>query len=330
MDPADPFDPATYADAAIDAETRALNAAIVQMMTGLADWWVIGAEATRAARREGRGPFPLAPQSPRAVVRTIEGKDGRIPLRVIAPDTPSGVYLHLHGGGWVLGAADQQDPMLERIVAATGMAAVSVEYRLAPEHPYPAGSDDCEAAALWLARNARAEFGTDRLTIGGELAGGHLAAVTLLRLRDRHGLTPFHGANLVFGCFDLGLTPSQIAFGDATRLILRTIDIHQFCNAFLPRGEDRCHPDISPLYADLRGLCPALFTVGTRDALLDDSRFMHARWVAAGNAAELAVWPGGAHGFTAFPGGLAAAANGRMDAFLARVIAGAGGAPDLR
>ena len=140
----------------------------------------------------------------------ISGKDGNeIPLRIIAPANPRGVYLHIHGGGWVLGGADLQDPMLERIADNAGLAVVSVEYRLAPEHPYPAGPDDCEAAAVWLTRHAKAEFGTDALTIGGESAGGHLAAVTLLRMRDRHGYTGFRGANLVYGAYDMTMTPSQ-------------------------------------------------------------------------------------------------------------------------
>jgi len=79
---------------------------------------------------------------------------------------------------------------------------------------------------------------------------------------------------------------------------------------------DRQLPDISPLYADLHGLCPALFSVGTKDALLDDTLFMHARWIAAGNPAELAIYPGGAHGFTLFPNDLSKAATAKMDAFL--------------
>jgi acetyl esterase len=222
------------------------------------------------------------------------------------------------GGGWVLGGADMQDPKLERIADNTGLAVVSVDYRLAPEHPYPAGPDDCEAAALWLARNAKAEFGADVLTIGGESAGGHLAAITLLRLRDRHGFTGFSGANLVYGAYDLSLTPSQRLFGNE-RLVLRTIDFVQFVNAFLPTVTDRRQPDISPLYAPLHHMPPALFTVGTADALLDDTLFMYARWLAAGNAAELAIYPGGAHGFTLFPSALADQAAARMDDFLSRL-----------
>ena len=195
-----------------------------------------------------------------------------------------------------------------------------VEYRLAPENPYPAGPDDCEAAAIWLAKNAKSEFGTDALTIGGESAGGHLSAVTILRMRDRHGYTGFKGANLVFGAFDMSMTPSQKAFGDE-RLILRTIDIEKFGDAFMPPHVDRRDPDVSPLYARLHDMPPALFTIGTRDALIDDSLFMYSRWIAAGNEAELAVYPGGAHGFVAFPGEIAAAANKRADEFLARVVA---------
>ncbi len=315
-----PLDPALFADSAISPETKAFNEMLVKLMTPLSDWWVVGAEQTRAARRRGEGPFPLPVASPRAQTWEIDGPGGKIPLRVIAPDKPTGVYLHIHGGGWVLGAADQQDPMLERIATSTGMACVSVEYRLAPEHPYPAGPDDCEAAALWLVRNAREKFGTDKLTIGGESAGGHLSAVTLLRMRDKHGYAGFRGANLVFGAFDLAMTPSQKAFGNE-RLVLRTLDIEKFCEGFLPGVNDRRVPDISPLYADLKGICPALFTIGTKDALIDDSLFMWGRWSRAGNIAELAVHPGGAHGFTAFPLAVSRAANATIDAFLARAIA---------
>ncbi len=315
-----PFEPALFRDSAIDLETAKLNAQMIELLAGEPEWWIVGAPAMRAARRRGEGPFPAPVMSSRARTMTITGKDGNaIPLRVIAPAQPRGIYLHLHGGGWVLGGADMQDPMLERIADNTGQAVVGVEYRLAPEHPYPAGPDDCEAAAAWLVQNGRKEFGTDALTIGGESAGGHLTAVTILRMRDRHGYTGFRGANIVYGAFDLGMTPSQRQFGN-TRLVLRTIDMQQFYNAFLPTITDRRVPDISPLYADLKNLCPALFTVGTKDALLDDTLFMHARWISAGNEADLAIYPGGAHGFTLFPNDLSKSATARMDAFLNRVL----------
>jgi acetyl esterase len=297
-----------------------VNDTLVDLMTGLPEWWNVGAEATREARRQGRGPFPAAVKSPMARTISIRGRDGNeIPLRIIAPAQPRGVYLHLHGGGWVLGAADLQDPMLEQIADNTGLAVVSVEYRLAPESPYPAGPNDCESAAAWLVNSATREFGCKALTIGGESAGAHLAAVTVLRMRDRYGYTGFRGANFVYGAFDLGMTPSQRAFGNR-RLVLRTIDMQQFYNAFLPDVTDRRVSDISPLYGDLKGLCPALFSVGTVDALLDDTLFMYARWVAAGNESELAIYPGGAHGFTLFPNLLAGEAIARSETFLRQVM----------
>ena len=181
-----------------------------------------------------------------------------------------------------------------------GAVVVSVGYRLAPEHPYPAGPDDCEAAAVWVVENAQREFGSERLVIGGESAGAHLSAVTMLRLRDRHHLTPFRGANLVYGIYDLTFTPAVRNWGPRN-LILSTPIIEWFSNHFIPDKRKRGTTDASPLYADLHSLPPALFSVGTLDPLLDDSLFMSARWAAAGSRAELAIYPGGVHGFNLFP-----------------------------
>src|SRR5438309_11757781 len=211
-----------------------------------------------------------------------------------------------------------QEPMLERIADNTGQAVVSVEYRLAPEHPYPAGPDDCEAAALWLVEQARAEFGTDRLTIGGESAGAHLAVLSLLRLRDRHGVRgAFSAANLVFGVYDLSMTPSQRRWGDRN-LVLSTPIMEWFGDQFVPgaSAEDRRSPEVSPLYADLAGLPPALFTVGTLDPLLDDSLFMAARWQAAGNQSRLLLYEEAPHGFIAFPIQVAESSNRAQIEFL--------------
>ena len=124
------------------------------------------------------------------------------------------------------------------------------------------------------------------------------------------------------GAYDLRMTPTARAFG-SERLVLRTVDIEQFCGAFLPGMDDvrKSDSDISPLFANLRGLCPALFTIGTRDALVADTLFMHARWIAAGNRAELDVHPGGAHGFTLLPGTQAGQSQERQAAFLASALA---------
>lgn len=300
---------------AISDEIRAQNAEIVAKLTQLPDSWSVPPSVVRERRLQGLGPFPLMPTSPRAVTITIPGPAGPLALRVIAPENPRGVYLHIHGGGWTWGTADEQDPWLERLAERSGLAVVSVEYRLAPEDPYPAGPDDCEAAALWLLREAESRFGTSRMFIGGESAGAHLSAVTMLRLRDRHGLQPFRGANLFAGCYDLSMTPSVVNWG-AEKLILNTRDIAFFTENFCGPERDRRHSDISPLFADLDGLPPALFSVGTRDLLLDDTLFMAARWAASGNQADLALWPGGCHVFIRFDSGLTEDALTRIDQFI--------------
>ena len=289
------------------AETRAYCVELEALLAQVPDVTQVPVEMTRRARREGTGIFPPPVYLPQARTETIPGAAGEVPIRVIPPRSAAvtGVFLHIHGGGWTLGEPDGQDPRLARLAADTGLAVVSVGYRLAPEDPYPAGPDDCEAAALWLIEH-RAQLGAAPdapLAIGGDSAGGHLAAMTLLALRDRHGQgSAFGAAVLQYGAFDLGMTPSQRLWGERN-LILSTPIIRWFGDQFLPGldPEQRRDPGISPLYADLRDLPPAIFTVGTADALLDDSLFMAARWRAAGNRAQLLVWPEAPHGFLSLP-----------------------------
>jgi acetyl esterase len=309
------LDPALFSPAAVDPDTQRLNAEILAKLSALPDQWSVPPQVVRDRRAQGQGPFPLPPKSPRAERIEIPGPGGALALRIIAPPTPRGVYFHIHGGGWTFGTADMQDDRLERLARTCGLACVSVDYRLAPENPYPAAPDDCEAAALWLVGEAGRRFATTRMIIGGESAGAHLAAVTLQRLRDRHDLRPFCAANLIAGCYDLALTPSVRRWGEE-KLILHTRDIFQFVQNYLRLSGDVRDPDVSPLHGDLAGMPPALFTVGTRDPLLDDSLFMAGRWAAAGARSELAVWPGGAHVFVGFPGPLTDKALARMDAFL--------------
>jgi len=310
-----PIDPSVYTLDAISAETNAINREILDSISSQPDQWSVPITQMRAERARGLGPFPLPPKSPRAVNEYIDSIYGKINIRIIAPENPTGVYLHIHGGGWVLGAADQHDARMEQLITNCGFATVSVDYRLAPEHPHPAGPDDCEIAALWLIENALSRFGTERLLIGGESSGAHLAVVTLLRLRDKKLASRFSGANLNCGCYDLALTPSVRRWGEE-KLILNTRDLEIFVNHFIPDGFDLGDPGISPLHADLGKLPPALFTIGTKDPLLDDSLFMASRWNAAGNSSNLAVYPGGAHVFTAFAGKMAQQGNSRIEAFL--------------
>jgi acetyl esterase len=312
-------------DSAVLAETRAFNAELERQLVARPSMHTVPVEVARRQRREGTGVFPAPVFRPeRAREITIDGRSGAIGLRVIAPEAEAlGAYLHIHGGGWALSAADLQDPLLVELADATGLCAVSIDYRLAPEHPYPAAPEDCEDAALWLLRDGLRELDVPPVaTIGGDSAGGHLSAVTLLRLRDRHAITgAFAAANLIYGAFDLSMTPSQRNWGERN-LILSTPILHYFGDMFLPGlGVDgRRDPDVSPLYADLRDMPPALFTVGTLDPLLDDSLFMAARWRAAGAHAELRLWPEAIHGFNAFPLKVTAAARAEQYAFLRDAI----------
>ena len=212
-----------------------------------------------------------------------------------------------------------QDMLMERVVGSTGMACASVEYRLAPEHPYPAAWDDGESAALWLIKNGKSEFGADLMTIGGESAGATLSAATLLRMRDRHGYTGFRAANLTYGVFDSSMTPSQLRSPDRGILVGK-LSIQKFSEAYLPKGVD---PARSGCFAAIRGseeYAAGDFHVGTIDPLLDDTLFMYSRWIAAGNEAELAIYPGAPHAFNIFPLPQGPEANARIDGFLKRAI----------
>jgi len=306
----------------VQEETRQFNAGLEELLAGQPRVDVVGAEETRRARAEGRSIFPPPEVLPRGQDRTIPGRSGALAVRVFVPDQVTGVFLHIHGGGWVLGGANQQDVSLWRLATEAQVAVVSVDYRLAPEHPFPAGPDDSEDAALWLLERARSEFGSDRLTIGGESAGAHLSVLTLLRLRDRHGIRgAFSAASLVYGAYDLSMTPSQRLWGDRY-LVLSGPTIRWFVEQFLPGvdAEGRRSPEISPLYADLSGLPPAQFVVGTLDPLLDDSLFMAKRWEAAGNQSHLLVYPDAVHGFTLFPIQVAEQANRAQADFVSEAM----------
>ncbi|MFJ9104403.1 alpha/beta hydrolase [Streptomyces sp. NPDC102405] len=259
-----------------------------------------GADLLAALRHNRLGGDTPPTRLPYGQDRVVEGG---VKVRVFVPDRVDGVYLHFHGGGWAFGSADGQDERLWLLAVRARLAVVSVEYRLAPEHPFPAGPDDCEVAARWLVKHAAAEFGTERLLIGGESAGAHLSVLTLLRLRDRHGIIgAFRAAHLLFGPYDLSMTPSQRSFG-SRRLLSNTDTLrrtYELCTPGLG-AEQRRDPEVSPLFADLAGLPPARIVVGTEDPLLDDSLFLARRWQAAGAPVRLGVVAGAMHGFTLFP-----------------------------
>jgi len=314
------YDPALLAH--VD-EQRAHNAKLMETtaaMAGIDTTTVDGLRWLRAAMEPG-GLFGMR-SLPFPETRTIPGPAGEIPIRVLRPDRVDGVYLHFHGGGMTIGSAAGSDGRSWPLAKACNVAVVSVDYRLAPEDPFPAGPDDCEAAARWLVEHAAAEFGTDRLVVGGESAGAYFALVTMLRLRDTSGARPpFAGVDLCYGGYDLGGTPSTVA--QIGKVPYATGDDANRRH-YLPgrSAEEARDPAISPLWADLHDLPPCLLTVGTADWLLDDSLFLAARLDAAGNDVSLAVYPEGPHGIEGAPTEMGRLARERIYAFIRSRIAG--------
>ncbi|PYE11967.1 acetyl esterase/lipase [Williamsia limnetica] len=273
-----------------------------------------------AARPPGRGPRNLAElrqaraarrveTSDAAVVVTIAEAAGRsVPVRIITPTglPPRGVHLDIHGGGFYMDSAARNDTRNQQLADSLGTAVVSVDYRLAPENPWPAAPDDCEAAAVWLTTNTERLFGTSRLTIGGFSAGSTLAMTTLLRLRDRGVNKEFAGGVLQFGTYDLsGQTPAG-----------RLITDEYFLDAYTGHVADRTLPDVSPIYADLHELPPLLLVVGESDILLEDNTAMASRLAVAGAEVDLRIYQASPHGFTNHPTAMASTARTDIEHWL--------------
>ncbi len=255
----------------------------------------------RRLRAAGEGVLPVAGPTAdgrwRAWPDAVAGAPNRVRV-VDPPSPPRGVYFHVHGGGWTFGAPELGDARAARLAAATGARVVSAAYRLAPEHPWPIGLEDC-ARALEVAIAEADALGGAPLVVGGDSAGAQLAVRLLLDLRDQGRIDRVCGAALAYGCFDLRLSPSARSWG-ARNLVLSTPIIDWFVGNLLPDRALAQDPKVSPLLADLAGAPPALFQVGDADPLLDDTLFMAERWRAAGAEARLRVWPGGFHAFDYF------------------------------
>lgn len=310
------LDARTFRLDAISAETLTSNAMIASSRGDLLN---VPANATlfrqrfaEAMRRSAGGAIY---SSALARQEQVNVPGGSIKLRIFAPTMPArAVLVFLHGGGWVIGSPDAQDKRLEQW-AQTGIAIIAPQYPLAPEFPFPAGLDVCEAAARWALEHCQTLFGTQIVAIGGESAGANLAASVALRLR-REEKTPLAALALFYGLFDLSMTPSQRRFGNPPGMMGRSL-LGWFYDQYVP-AERRKDPEVSPLYADLSGLPPALFIVGMRDPLLDDSLFMHARWLAAGNESQIWLAPGGVHAFNTYPTAIAMQANEAVTRYLHR------------
>ena len=260
--------------------------------------------------------------SPMAEDSTIPGPAGDIPVRLYIPENPKAMFLHIHGGGWYTGRPKMSETANADIASKHKLALLSVDYRLAPEHPYPAAPDVCEAAAAWMLEHGPKLWGTDKMFIGGESAGGPLSAVTLLRVRDRLGaIDRVLGANLVFGCYDMRGTPSFFDNGGRPE-VLTPEGLQQAVGFFIPGMSEsqRRDPDVSPLFADLSGLPPCQISTGTVDHIADDSYFLATRMAAAESPVELAVYPDSPHGFTVFPTEMNKAHERRIDAWIASLL----------
>jgi acetyl esterase/lipase len=251
--------------------------------------------------------------------RRVEAGGRDAMVRILRPKGECrGVHIDIHGGAWVLGSARMDDRLNLQLVETCGLAVVSVDYRLALKNPVHTVLDDCETAALWVLANLKSEFGADRLYMGGESAGAHLVASTCIRLRDKGlGGAELAGVVLFYGCYDLCGTPSLWAAGPET-LILHGPTLASALSALLADKSEceRRDPALSPLYADLAGLPPALILVGDRDPLLDDSVLLAERWNAANGNAELHVVPESPHGFNRLPTRVAKKTNAYVRGWL--------------
>jgi acetyl esterase/lipase len=257
---------------------------------------------------------PLAADRLQPAVVDVGAATPAVNVRLFVPERPEGVCVQFHMGAWVIGSARACDERSAEIAERCSAAVVSVEYRMVPESLPPAQLEDALNVIDWVRTEGRARLGDGPIVLIGESAGCTLAVLSLLALRERDALgTDIVGATLAYGLYDVSGGPSQrldtaalAVFSDAQRLVYPGLT-----------AEQRRVPTISPLYADLTSLPPALFTVGTADALLDDTLFMYERWSAAGNGAQLDVYPESLHGFDTFPTEMAAEARRRIDAFIA-------------
>jgi acetyl esterase len=256
-----------------------------------------GLERLRAISEPPQDPPELIPED-----LLIDGPIGELRLHIFIPEGPlAGVLVYIHGGGHITNGPGEDEALNDRTARTCRVAVISPDYRLAPESTIQNQVEECVAAVRWAAAESPQRFGTETILLGGLSGGANLAASTLLRLRDR-GEPAFEriaGVLLDSGHYDISRTPSHRAATDDLPVLPRTLldGVFEIATGDL-EGEARRDPAFSPLYANLAGMPPALFTVGTLDPLLDDSRFMAARWQAAGNRADLDVWPESPHTFS--------------------------------
>jgi acetyl esterase len=231
--------------------------------------------------------------------RAVPGPNGDVPVRIYRPPSTAPLPLHVyfHGGGWWTGDLEMVDDECRHRAHGVPCVVVSVDYRLAPEHPFPAPLDDCFAATLWTCENG-ASLGGDasRLSVGGASAGANLAAAVALRARDG-GAPPLAYQVLECPAFDPELASASMReLGDDYMLTRDGLAVAW--GYYLSRPEDRADPYAAPLRAgDLRGLPPALVVTAEYDPLRDEGEEYGRRLASAGVPVRVTRYPGVLHGF---------------------------------
>lgn len=235
----------------------------------------------------------------------LDADGSPLPIRIYRPPTagrrPLPVVLNFHGGGFVTGGLDQAEWLCREVCYRAGVAVVSVDYRMAPEHPFPTPAEDCYAATEWVAREAaRLGFDADRLAVMGDSAGGNLATVVCLLSRDRSG-PRMRSQILIYPATDFVTTyPSERSNADAP--VLKQPDIATY-SAYYRAGHDGSSPYASPLLAgDHAGLPPALVQTAEHDALLDEGHLYAQALEKAGVPVRYTEYVGAAHGYISMPG----------------------------
>lgn len=241
---------------------------------------------------------PEADRVVRVEDRSLPGPEGDVPVRLYATSHVPGlpVIVFCHGGGWVLSSVDGHDTLARRIAVRTGMMVVSVDYRLAPEHPFPAPHDDCWAATAWLAEHA-ADWGGDpgRLAVCGDSAGGNLAAGVALRARDE-GIDLRLQA-LIYPCIDDRQDDYPSMTKNAHGYFLTAADMAWFWDHFVP-AQHRVDARAVPARAtDLTGVAPAIVMTAEYDPLRDEGERYADRLLDAGVPVEVVRYHGVVHGF---------------------------------
>ncbi len=233
----------------------------------------------------------------------IEGPAGKLPVRIYTPegDGPFPILVYFHGGGWTVGNCTSSDPFVQRLSNRAGCVAVSVEYRLAPEHPFPAATEDAYSAIQWVADNADRICGNEQqIAVGGDAAGGTLAAVVSLMARDRGGPSLAYQL-LYYAAFDLSScdTDSYREDPEAEKLMEWAL------SRYLPNVQDRLGPYASPLLAsDLTGLPPALVLTCEFDFVRDEGEAYARRLEEAGVSVKHSRYEGMIHGFLGLYGAI--------------------------